>query len=86
MSSDRSEHDSSILVDWKQLPSETLHNVIEDLVTRGEPDEMDIETRRHQLLQALKAGLTHLYFDPVEETIFLRNPELGKISSRRQDS
>ncbi len=65
--------DQSILIDWRDLSEEALENVLQDLVTRGEPDEVDIKTRCHQLLSALKAGKTRLYFDPNEEAVFLRN-------------
>lgn len=68
-----SEPDGSIAIDWKDLSSEALDNILVELVTRGEPDEMDIKTRCAQLLSALKAGKTRLYFDQGEEAIFLRN-------------
>lgn len=74
MTADTPEQDNSILIDWRDLSSEALENILEDLVTRGEPDEMDLETRRRQLLAALKNGQTRLYFDQSEETIFLRTP------------
>lgn len=67
------EQDHSIAIDWRDLSPEALDNVLQDLVTRGEPDEIDIETRCRQLLTALKAGKTVLYFDQLEEAIFLRN-------------
>ncbi len=68
-----SDPERSIAIDWRDLSSEALDNVLQDLVTRGEPDEIDIETRCRQLLSALKAGKVCLYFDQLEETIFLRN-------------
>ena len=61
-------------VDWKDLSPEALRNVLEDLVSRGEPDEMSITARCDQLLRALRQGKTKLYFDVLEEAVFLRNP------------
>lgn len=63
----------SVVIEWSDLSPETLRSVLEDLVTRGEPDEVDLETRCQQLLRAIKAGKTKLLFDPAEETIFVRN-------------
>lgn len=68
-----SDPEAAIAIDWQDLSPEALDNVLVDLVTRGEPDEMDIKTRCAQLLRALKAGKTRLYFEPSEEAIFLRN-------------
>jgi uncharacterized protein YheU (UPF0270 family) len=62
-----------VVIDWQDLSPEALRNVLEDLVSRGEPDEMAIDARCDQLLQAIKKGKTGLYFDPVDETIFIRN-------------
>jgi uncharacterized protein YheU (UPF0270 family) len=64
----------AVAVDWKDLSPTALRNVLEDLVSRGEPDEMALETRCQQLMAAIKQGKTQLYFDPSEEAIFLRNP------------
>lgn len=74
MTTEDPEQDNSIPIDWRDLSPEALENILEDLVTRGEPDEMAIESRSRQLLAALKSGQTRLYFDQVEETIFLRTP------------
>jgi uncharacterized protein YheU (UPF0270 family) len=68
----------TIAVDWKDLSPVALRNVLEDLVSRGEPDEMALELRCQQLLTAIKQGKTRLYFDPIEETIFLRNPSVER--------
>lgn len=68
----------SVAVDYKALSPEALRNVLEDLVSRGEPDEMALELRCQQLLIAIKQGKTRLYFDPIEETIFLRDPSVER--------
>lgn len=62
----------AVPIDWKDLSPEALRNVLEDLVSRGEPDEVSMDARCQQLLSALKEGKTRLYFDTVEETVFLR--------------
>lgn len=72
--SEPGEGQEPVVIDPSDLSPEALRSVLEDLVTRGEPDEMDIETRCRQLLTAIKSGKTKLMFDPVEETIFVRNP------------
>ncbi len=71
--SEPDEGEQPVAIDPNDLSPEALRNVLEDLVTRGEPDEVDIDTRCRQLLSAIKAGKTRLFFDPAEETIFLRN-------------
>ncbi len=58
-------------IDWKALTSDTLQGVLEDLVTRNEPDETPLETRCRQLELALKKDAVRLYFDLAEETVFL---------------
>lgn len=60
-----------VAISWEDLPARTLRNVLEDLVSRGEPDEVSMDTRCQQLLAALKEGKTRLFFDPIEETVFL---------------
>lgn len=61
-----------VKVDWKELSAEALRGVLVDLVTRGEPDEMSVDRRCEQLLEALKQGKQCLYFDSKEEQIFVR--------------
>lgn len=70
---EREEAQEPVVIDPGDLSPEALRNVLEDIVTRGEPDEVDIDTRCRQLLSAIKSGKTRLFFDPVEETIFVRN-------------
>lgn len=72
MSEDRPPEAEPVPISWEDLPPETLRNVLEDLVTRGEPDEVSVEDRCRQLLSAIKQGKTRLLFDPLEETIFLQ--------------
>jgi uncharacterized protein YheU (UPF0270 family) len=67
---------SSVAIDWRALSPEALRNILEDLVSRGEPDEFDMDTRCRQLLEAIKAGKARIFFDLQEETVFLR-PEDG---------
>lgn len=71
--SDRESEDEAVLIPWQELSPEALDNILEDLVTRGEPDEISVATRCSQLLSALRHGRTELYFHPIEESIFLRN-------------
>ncbi len=62
-----------VLIEWEKLSSDALQGVLEELVSRGEPDEMSLATRCDQLREALARKKAELYFDPTEETVFLRN-------------
>lgn len=68
----RTPEEQPIPISPGDLSPEALRNVLVDLVSRGEPDEMSIDRRCDQLLQALQRGKAQLLFDPVEETIFLK--------------
>lgn len=68
----RAPEEQPIPISPSDLSPEALRNVLEDLVSRGEPDEMSIDRRCEQLLSALKQGKAQLLFDPVEETIYLK--------------
>lgn len=71
------QQNEAVLIPWTELSPEALKNILEDLVTRGEPDEISVATRCNQLLAALKQGRTQLYFDPVEETMFLHSSQVS---------
>ena len=62
-----------VLIEWEKLSSVALQGVLEELVSRGEPDEVALATRCDQLKKALAAKKADLYFDPIEETVFLKN-------------
>lgn len=61
-------------IDWQSLSSEALQGVLEEIVTRGEPDEMSMSKRCEQLLKALKSKKLALYFDAQAETVFVASP------------
>lgn len=62
--------EEAVPVDWRELEPDTLRRVLEDLVTRGEPDETALDRRCHQLQRALEEGRAQLFFDPHQETVF----------------
>ncbi len=61
-------------IDHQLLSAEALRGVLEEIVTRGEPDETPIDARCHQLVEALRRGEIQLFWDPLEETVYLRPP------------
>ena len=61
-------------IHWEDLSPEALQGVLEELVTRGEPDEMSTSRRCGQLLKALKDKKLALYFDAQAENVFTAPP------------
>ena len=68
-----------IIVPWKDLPPETLHNLIEEFVTRDGTDYGDTETptatKVEQVRGQLKKNQAFVVFDEVTETVSVLSKE-----------
>lgn len=68
-----------IIVPWKDLPPETLHNLIEEFVTRDGTDYGDTETptatKVDQVRGQLKNEQAFVVFDEVTETVSVLSKE-----------
>ncbi len=68
-----------IIIPWKDLPPETLHNLIEEFVTRDGTDYGDTETptatKVEQVRGQLKKNQAFVVFDEVTETVSVLSKE-----------
>ena len=68
-----------LIVPWKDIPADTLDNLIEEFVTRDGTDYGDHEiatrTKVEQVRQQLKTGDAFVVFDEVTETVSVMGKE-----------
>jgi len=64
-----------VIVPWRDIPADTLNNLLEEFVTRDGTDYGEIEvsliTRVTQVREQLKRGRVVIWFDEVTESISL---------------
>ena len=77
---------AALKIPYDQLNTDTLHNVIEEFVTRDGTDygeiEVSLETKISQVLGQLKSGKAVIIFDQATETCTILksdNPALKAI-------
>ncbi|BAP13881.1 MULTISPECIES: YheU family protein [Alcanivorax] len=68
-----------IIVPWKDLPPDTLHNLIEEFVTREGTDYGDTEiataTKVEQVREQLKKEQVFVLFDDITESVSILSKE-----------
>ncbi len=68
-----------LIVPWKDIPADTLDNLIEEFVTRDGTDYGDHEiatsTKVEQVRQQLKQGDAFVVFDEVTESVSVMGKE-----------
>ena len=75
-----------IIVPWKDLPPDTLHNLIEEFVTRDGTDYGDTEiptaTKVKQVSEQLKKEQVFVVFDETTESVsVLSKEQLAEIEN-----
>ena len=75
-----------IIVPWKDLPPDTLHNLIEEFVTRDGTDYGDTEiptsTKVKQVREQLKKEQVFVVFDETTESVsVLSKEQLAEIEN-----
>ena len=75
-----------IIVPWKDLPPDTLHNLIEEFVTRDGTDYSDTEiptaTKVKQVREQLKKEQVFVVFDETTESVsVLSKEQLAEIEN-----
>ncbi len=75
-----------IIVPWKDLPPDTLHNLIEEFVTRDGTDYGDTEistaTKVEQVREQLKKEQVFVVFDETTESVsVLSKEQLAEIEN-----
>ena len=75
-----------IIVPWKDLPPDTLHNLIEEFVTRDGTDYGDTEihtaTKVEQVREQLKKEQDFVVFDETTESVsVLSKEQLAEIEN-----
>lgn len=75
-----------IIVPWKDLPPDTLHNLIEEVVTRDGTDYGDTEiptaTKVEQVREQLKKEQVFVVFDETTESVsVLSKEQLAEIEN-----
>ena len=75
-----------IIVPWKDLPADTLHNLIEEFVTRDGTDYGDTEiptaTKVEQVREQLKKEQVFVVFDETTESVsVLSKEQLAEIEN-----
>ncbi|EUC71591.1 hypothetical protein Y017_02140 [Alcanivorax sp. 97CO-5] len=68
-----------MIVPWKDLPPDTLHNLIEEFVTREGTDYGDTEiataTKVEQVREQLKKEQVFVLFDDITESVSILSKE-----------
>jgi len=68
-----------VVVPWKDIPAETLDNLIEEFVTRDGTDygeqETSLVSRVEQVRRRLRDGSAAVVFDEATETVSVMNGE-----------